>query len=485
MKKQKTHPEWVLSHKRHGTELRLLNGKYYLYEVTSKWNPQKKRSQKITGKLLGRITPEGFIASEKHRLRELSSHVLIHAPVIKEYGASHLIRNLFEDHLVMLQNSFPELWQEIISLAFIRLMYQAPIKNVGYLFEKSFLSEIYQGTTLGEKRTSALYRRLGTMREQITTYMHNFISADDHVLIDATNIISYSERLGISKPGYNSKREFDPQVNLMLIFSTRLQLPVYYRVIPGNIKEVSAFKLTLDECGVSNVTIIADKGFYSDDNIATLEQFKAQYIIPLRRNCDLIDYSGLNEKDTNDFFKYQGRFIWYAKPDLRNNRTIYLFFDAELRAKEENDYLSRIETHPENYSIKEFHQKRVTFGTIAFIANLKNRKPQEIYEGYKLRNQVEMMIDSLKNTLQADTAYMQNEEAFNGWMFINFIALQWYYKITVLLKQNNLLANYSPKDLLMLFREIRTAKIADTWRVEEIPKKILRLIDKLQIKPIT
>jgi transposase len=485
MNEHSKHPDWALAHKRPGAELRLLNGKYYLYEVTSKWDPQKKRSQKITGKLLGKITPEGFIASDKHKLREMSRHVMINTPVIKEYGASHFVRSHFQEHLLLLQSFFPELWQDIVALSFIRLMYQAPIKNVGYLFEKSFLSEVFPHITLGEKRTSALYRKLGTLRQSITSYMRTFISADDHILIDATNIISYSERLGISKPGYNSKREFDPQVNLMLVFSTKLQLPVYYRVIPGNIREVSAFKLTLDECGVPNVTIIADKGFYSEANIETIEKFNAQYVIPLKRNSDLIDYTKLTEQNTDCFFKFQGRFIWHAKPEKSSKRVVYLFFDTELRAKEENDYLGRIETHPESYSIGEFHQKRTSFGTIAMISNLENKKPQEIYEYYKLRNQVETMIDSMKNTLLADTSFMQNEEAFNGWMFINFIALQWYYRIAVLIAQKKLLANYSPKDLLMFLREIRAVNINNQWRVEEIPKKIQLLMEKLEIKPIT
>ena len=33
MKKKVLHPEWALAHKRKGTELRLLKGKYYLYQV--------------------------------------------------------------------------------------------------------------------------------------------------------------------------------------------------------------------------------------------------------------------------------------------------------------------------------------------------------------------------------------------------------------------------------------------------------------------
>ncbi|MDR2384708.1 MAG: hypothetical protein LBD80_03445 [Tannerella sp.] len=49
----------------------LLGGKYYLYEVSSKWDPEKKRSVKIIGKLLGKISEsEGFVESEKAQLRK-------------------------------------------------------------------------------------------------------------------------------------------------------------------------------------------------------------------------------------------------------------------------------------------------------------------------------------------------------------------------------------------------------------------------------
>jgi len=63
------HPEWALACKRKGTELRLLNGKYYLYEVTSKWNPEKKRSVKITGKHLGKITETNLFGFDLLSLR--------------------------------------------------------------------------------------------------------------------------------------------------------------------------------------------------------------------------------------------------------------------------------------------------------------------------------------------------------------------------------------------------------------------------------
>jgi hypothetical protein len=40
------HPDWATKHRVKGTELRFINDKYCLYEVSSKWNSIKKRSQK-------------------------------------------------------------------------------------------------------------------------------------------------------------------------------------------------------------------------------------------------------------------------------------------------------------------------------------------------------------------------------------------------------------------------------------------------------
>ena len=484
MKTKPKHPEWVLAHKRPKTEVRLLNGTYYLYEVSSKWDPQIKRSRKITGKLLGKITPEGFFESDKNRLRKFSARVLKHPPSIKEFGASNMVLTYFTENVELLKSSFEDIWKEIVSLAFIRLVYHAPIKNTGFLFEKSFLSELFNDITLGERRTGALYRILGTKREQAVSYMKSFITSEDHVLIDATNIISYSERIGIAHVGYNSKREYDPQINLMMMFSSRMQMPVYYRVIPGDIREVSAFKTTLDECGCENVTIIADKGFYSEDNIEALESFNAKYIIPLRRSSMLIDYSRIEKKEFEGFFVFQGRYIWHTayKAGIRQ---VHLFLDNNLMSREEADYLSRITTHPEKYSLQDFMEKRGRFGTIALLTNKTGSSSQDIYEDYKVRNQVETMIDAMKNILMADTSYMQNEDAFNGWMFINFIALQFYYRIYMMLKENKLISKYSPKDLLMLLEHVRKAKINNEWVTCEINANTKKLIEKLGLKPIT
>ena len=477
------HPEWALKYKKKGTELRLINGIYYLYEVTSKWNPQKKRSQKITKKFLGKITPEGFIESEKKMLKEGYEKFIKEPLQVKEYGASFFILNYFGEYISILKNHFADIWQDIISLAFVRLLYQAPIKNIGFYFEVSHLSEVYPEITLGEKRVGALYRKIGTYRDKVVSFMKEFVETKDNILIDATHLISHSKCLDIARYGYNSQQQYDPQVNLMFLFSSQFQFPIFYRIMPGNIREVKAFKLTIQEAGVKDITIIADKGFYSKNNIEELDNEELSYLIPLKRDNSLIDYTPLAMSAKSGFegyFKYQERFIWYYTIKQENKKVI-VFYDDGLRSKEEYDYLSRIENKVENYTIEVFKEKQISFGTLSIYTNNFEKSTQQIYELYKTLGNIETMTDNFKNTLDADKSYMQNEEALQGWMFINFVALQWYYKIYLLLKQKNLLNRYSPKDLLMHLSSIKCIKINQKWNIAEYTKKTQTLLDKINL----
>lgn len=480
------HPEWATKYKRKGTELRLLNGRYYLYEAKCVWDPVKKRPRKITGKILGRITPEGFIESPKRKLEQTSQAV--GSIQVKEYGASKFILDTMSDSIQKLRRHFDEKWQWIVSLAFLRLFHRTPIKNMPFHFQHSFLSEHFSQLGLTEKKIGQFLPELGTMRAQIIQYFRDFIIDDDHILIDATPLFTQSENIIISKYGYNNKREYLPQVNLLFIFSVGNHLPVYYRMTPGNIREITAFRLCIEESGARDVVVIADKGFYSEDNIIQLEDNSLHYIIPLKRNSALIDYSSIQSGDKQKmggYFEYKKRFIWFSKRVLAE-RTVYTFLDEHLKSVEEKDYLTRIKTHPEEYRIENFYEKQYRLGTVSLISNCKSKSAEDIYQYYKSRNSIEQMFDVFKNLLEADRTYMRSEQALEGWNFINTIALQWYYKIYQILIARKLLSRYSVGDILMHLSEIRKVKINAEWRSSEINKKTQKLIEQLALSiPIT
>jgi len=292
-------------------------------------------------------------------------------------------------------------------------------------------------------------------------------------------------KIALSKPGYNSDWDFEPQFNLLYIYSTNLQAPVFYRLVSGNIRDVSVLKLTVLESGANQCVLVAGKGFYSLANIGQLELDHFHYIIPLRRDNSFINYqlSGENALKTGEnFFSFEKRFIWHTSYMVPGTeRRIFFFLDDILKNKEQFDYLSRIESKSEGYSLEKFHLKKQVFGTIAIISDLKNKTPEEIYIAYKTRMSIETVFDATKTVLEADRTYMQQEEVLQGWIFVNHIALQWYYHLYHLLVRHKQIKKYSVKDLLEHLQEIRMVKIDGQWHRAEIIKSSQQLLGKISL----
>jgi len=159
---------------------------------------------------------------------------------------------------------------------------------------------------------------------------------------------------------------------------------------------------------------------------------------------------------------------------------VWVFVDDSLKAEEEQDYLSRIETHPElGYTIENFHKKAHSFGTIALITNLEGVPASKIFEYFKSRVEIEQLIDTFKNTLKADKTYMRSDYSLEGWMFINYLSLVYYYKVYRQLLEKDLLSRYSPSDVLLYLSKYRRVKVSTRWVDLEIPKQTRKLIEIL------
>src|SRR3972149_3278362 len=115
------------------------------------------------------------------------------------------------------------------------------------------------------------------------------------------------------------------------------------------------------------------------------------------------------------------KIIWH-----RTKENVTLYLNQALQIAEEKDYLKRVEAGKGNYTMDGFYAKQVHFGTLALINNNEKKTAEDIYAAYKSRTNVESMFDAMKNVVEADKTYMQNDKAMEGWMFVNHIALQCY-----------------------------------------------------------
>lgn len=487
-------PSWALAHRRPGTELRYINGHYYLYEVHSRWDKDSKKTKKITGSIIGKITSDGELIPSKRR--DQSSEKLTRKPLalvdkisVKEFGLTHLFLHHLQPLCEQLKLHFPEHWKYIIGAAYCRLYGQLPINQMPLHFYHSYLSEEFTGLSFTEKNISLALRDVGRDRQQVVRFMQWDVPSDEHVLIDLTNLPSRSGNGSFAQVGHNGQRDYNGQINLLYIFGYQSLKPIFYRLLPGNIRELSAFVLTMEESRISPCILIMDKGFYSTKNIAYLKKNDFNFLCPLKRDSRLlsqVDRIKLFEKTEAKFFEYAGRIIWYMDMEVKKDtaKTIYLFLDDELRTREEKDYLARISNKPERYNLEQFHKKKLYFGTLALLSNLTGKSAEEVYQIYKSRNQIEIMFDGFKGVLEADRTYMQNEETLQGWMFANHIALIAHHHIYRALLGAKKLKKYSVSSVIERLALTRKVKINEQWVDTETIKETTQLFQAIGL-PVT
>ena len=412
MRKKANYPDWVLKHKRKGTAIHKIGGNFYLYKIHSEWDSEKVRARKVTDGYLGKITPEGL---QKPRRRA-------GVPTgVKEYGASVYLLKGNEEIMEGLRDEFGYWWKELMSLGILRLEHRSALKLMASYYEDSWLSEELGGARLNQKAITELLMEVGAQRGRIVNFLRRYITGDENLLIDLTNVFSKSKGMSMVARGYNSLMEFEPQVNLLFMFNVARKRPMYYRIVPGDVRDVATFKATLEESGLMDAIIIGDKGFYSERNTELFEESGIRYILPLKRNSRLIDYTKAGSGDRREmdgYFEYMGRFIWYYCKEY-GKRRVCVFLDDEARVKEGEDYLRRIKTHPEmGYTVEGYHRKYKSFGTLALITGMKDFGVEKIYSYYKSRGEIEVMFDTFKNLLHADRSYMRTDKAMEAWMFI-------------------------------------------------------------------
>lgn len=485
--KLKDMPEWVLKNKPKGTQIIFSNKAYYLYKIKSEWDSKKHRAKKITEKYLGKITEEGLIPPKQDIVEQKYKHISI-----KEYGATNFLYESSQDIILHLKEIFPDTWKEIYTMALFRILYKTHLKNLQFYYGNSYISEKIKGAELSQKSIGNFLRNLGTQRELVINYTNKFIVRGQTAIIDMTNIFSRSEGIVSAMLGHNKDKIYVPQVNLILIYSLDKMSPVHFRMVPGSIRDVSTITKTVDEAQVKNIILIGDKGFDSKNNIEKLKECEIKYIISLRRDSSLIDYSKVGEKHKNAF-TFDERIIWFHSTQNGEKEKIITYIDPYLKAAEESDLMVRIKKLEEKSKVKKldaeederlnkYHKNILVnnnqLGTLSIRTNVESNE-EEIFQLLKSRVNIEQSFDTLKNNIEIEKSYVRDDKQMEGWLFINFIALQLYYKLYAILLKNKMLNNYSPADVLTHLKRISALKISNEWQIAEIPKKTKETLKKL------
>jgi hypothetical protein len=72
-----------------------------------------------------------------------------------------------------------------------------------------------------------------------------------------------------------------------------------------------------------------------------------------------------------------------------------------------------------------------------------------------------------------------------GWLLVNFIAMLAYYRLFDRLRSAELLAKFSPKDVIEFSKSIYQTRSRETWIRSEISAKTKKIFKKIDIGILT
>ena len=215
--------------------------------------------------------------------------------------------------------------------------------------------------------------------------------------------------------------------------------------------------------------LVLDTGFSSQD-LAEIMRSDMKFIMPLRRNQDIIDYS----MDLRSSFVYRDRGIISGFLN-RNGFRIYMYLDKKLMAEESPTFIKLIAEGKRKQN--EFQSEYMKFGKISILSNVKD-DPETIYSLYKQREEIEQAFDAMKNELENDKSYLNDDDSLRGYFFVSFLSLYMYYSIFVLIRAADLTNKLSVKDVLLKFSKVYKIVGEKKESLSEIPSSVEK-IDRL------
>lgn len=502
-------PTWVAQFPRPaGTEIKHIGNHWYLYERLSVYDKERKRKRKKSGRCLGAITEGGLKPS-----RRSSPLKAVEGVENREYGATALLLRLTGEMRGRLAGLFPDCWREVFAMALLKCKERPRFRRMGFHYEASFLEQCLGGLSLSPARVTALLRRVGADRGAIREYMRGDLPAGGLVMFDGHRLVSGSGTLEYARVGYDSRRRFLPQVNLMYVFSAGAarKLPVFYKQYPGDVPDVSAFADAAAEAGLRGreVTVIADKGFECGLNEDALDAASLGYVVAARRGHAGVEAPAAPDK-YQMAFNFRGRAIYCSEFPAAKGR-LFLYYDMSLANAEAVDFIARKEkANAANAQKREAEERRRgkgkgrlsqeefeklapvdvaaalqghrDNGTFVLKTNRDELNPAQAYCLYKTRQDIEQAFKSYDDTLDGAASYMRDVHSLEAWLFVNHLALQMLYAVIGAVAEKGLTDKYSFEDVMAFLKHVRANRVGGEWALSKITKHTAKLCQDLGIE---
>ena len=304
-----------------------------------------------------------------------------------------------------------------------------------------------------------------------------------YISYDSTNKNCQAGDVDLAEFGHAKDDKDKPIINYAVGYDSKNKTPLYYEAYPGSIVDVSQLQYTLEKVkgfGYKKIGFILDRGYFSKENIRSMDRDGYQFIIMMKGMKLLVreivlEVKGKFEEDRKYSIRgYKVSGITVPRklfPADEKNRYFHIFYSESKRIGEREDLESKIDELSELLKKKEGEEgyecpkkichyfepiyhvegKKKTFtcarernevinedirlcGYFVIITS-KKMTAEAAIKLYKSRDSSEKLFRGDKSYLGNKSLRVHTTESVNNKIFIEFVALVIRNKIYTQLKE--------------------------------------------------
>jgi transposase len=447
--------------------------KEYAYEVTSYWDPEKKKPRQKTKYLGVVVDKENKIFRKKRKERK--------EKLILDFGDVYFLNQFISR--TKLFEMFEDKKEKLLTLIFYRLCYPSAMRYARIWYEGS-LAKVLFDADVSSQRISEFLEEIGDegiQREFFAEYIKK-ISPEEGLIIDTTasNQINIPHNVW----GWHNE-EIDKQIKLLLVIDRKTSLPLFFRYMPGSIVDVSSLKTTIDELrkhGVTKNFIILDAGFFSEDNIRELYREEIPFLIRLPALRKL--YKRLVVEESREIESYRNavrygkRVLFIKKREVElfgNKAYAYIVLDPERKGREIRRTLLKVMDEVSKEDEEQMEYILMKKGIMILVSSLDVDR-EEVVSLYYTRQIAERLFGFSKDDLNILPLRVHKEETLRGYLFLHFASLVVYS-----LLKRELGKDYTVEEVLLTLRNLKCKVYEDEVVVQELTKQQREIFERFGI----
>ena len=453
--------------------------KEYAYQVKEYWDSKIKRSRQ-------KVKYLGVVINKEKKLFEKKMVKISAEKLVLDFGDTYLLNKFLERNyfIKLLKNIFKEYIDSLLALISYRLCYGSAMYFAQTWFEGNYIRFIYKNANISSQRISDFLKLIGEeyyLREFFNVYLTEKARNIKGVILDTTSL---PNQIHIPLTAWGrSGEEIDKQIKFLLVVDKLNSEPLFFRLLPGNIVDVSALSNTiaeLEKYGLKELYTCLDAGFFSEDNIKEMYEKKIDFLTRLPSSRCL--YKELIKEECGNIEAYanavrygeRGLFVKQKEVELFGNKAYtYIVLDPKRKGKEINNLvIQTIDEKEINPDLDyEFKKKGIMILVSSFCIDKK-----EVVSSYYTRQTAEKLFGFSKDDLNILPLRRHSEEATRGFIFLQFLSLLAFVQL-----KNKLGKELTVEEVLLTMRNLKCKVYENELLVMEPTKQQKLFAEKLNI----